>query len=42
MKLRDRLYLFSTAQLFVFGTVFLLAYMSFERSVLPMAPRTAP
>jgi signal transduction histidine kinase len=36
MKLRDRLYLFSTAQLFVFGTVFLLAYMSFERSVLPM------
>ncbi|HET7504048.1 MAG TPA: ATP-binding protein [Kofleriaceae bacterium] len=35
MKLRDRLYLFSTAQLLVFGTVFLLAYMSFERQVLP-------
>jgi signal transduction histidine kinase len=36
MKMRDRLYLFSTAQLFVFGALFALAYMSFERSILPM------
>jgi signal transduction histidine kinase len=36
MKLRNRLYLFSTAQLFVFGLLFVLAYLSFVRTVLPM------
>jgi len=36
MKLRDRLLLFSTAQLLVFGALFALAYGAFERSVLPM------
>jgi signal transduction histidine kinase len=36
MKLRDRLLLFSTAQLVVFGALFALAYGSFERAVLPM------
>lgn len=36
MKLRDRLLLFSTAQLLVFGVVFALAYGAFDRSVLPM------
>jgi hypothetical protein len=36
MRLRDRLLLFSTAQLLVFGTVFALAYGTFERTVLPM------
>jgi signal transduction histidine kinase len=36
MKLRDRLLLFSTAQLLVFGALFALAYGAFERSVMPM------
>jgi signal transduction histidine kinase len=36
MKLRDRLLLFSTAQLLVFGALFALAYGAFERSILPM------
>jgi signal transduction histidine kinase len=36
MKLRDRLYLFGTAQLAVFGLLFALAYASFSHSVLPM------
>jgi signal transduction histidine kinase len=36
MKLRDRLLLFNTAQLLVFGVLFALAYGAFERSVLPM------
>jgi signal transduction histidine kinase len=36
MKLRDRLLLFSTAQLLVFGALFALAYAAFERSILPM------
>jgi hypothetical protein len=36
MKLRDRLLLFSTAQLLVFGALFGLAYGAFERSILPM------
>ena len=33
MKLRDRLLLFSTAQLLVFGALFALAYGAFERSI---------
>jgi len=36
MKLRDRLLLFSTAQLIMFGAAFALAYGAFARSVLPM------
>ncbi|HEX3761412.1 MAG TPA: ATP-binding protein [Kofleriaceae bacterium] len=36
MKLRDRLLLFSTAQLVVFGVAFALAYGAFHHSVLPM------
>src|SRR4051812_1254533 len=36
MKLRDRLLLFSTAQLVVFGALFAVAYGSFERGMLPM------
>jgi signal transduction histidine kinase len=36
MKLRDRLLLFSTAQLVVFGALFALAYGSFAHTVLPM------
>jgi signal transduction histidine kinase len=36
MKMRDRLLLFSTAQLIVFGAVFALSYGAFERSVLPV------
>jgi signal transduction histidine kinase len=36
MKLRDRLLLFSSAQLLVFGAVFAAAYTAFERSVVPM------
>ncbi|MBC7977850.1 MAG: hypothetical protein H7138_22955, partial [Myxococcales bacterium] len=36
MKLRDRLLLFSTAQLVVFGALFALAFGSFEQTVLPM------
>ncbi|HEY0190696.1 MAG TPA: ATP-binding protein [Kofleriaceae bacterium] len=36
MKLRDRLYLFTTGQLAVFGLLFGLAYASFETQVLPM------
>src|ERR1700754_2412720 len=36
MKLRDRLYLFGTAQLVVFGLLFALAYASFAHSVLPV------
>ena len=36
MKLRDRLLLFSTAQLLVFGALFALAYGAFERSIVPM------
>jgi signal transduction histidine kinase len=36
MKLRDRLLLFSTAQLIVFGALFALAYGAFERTILPM------
>src|SRR5262245_40003179 len=36
MKLRDRLLLFSTAQLLVFGALFALAYGTFERSIVPM------
>lgn len=36
MKLRDRLYLFGTAQLAVFGLLFALAYASFSHSVLPV------
>ena len=36
MKLRDRLLLFSTAQLAVFGIAFALAYGAFHHSVLPM------
>jgi signal transduction histidine kinase len=36
MKLRDRLLLFSTAQLLVFAVLFAVAYGGFERSVLPM------
>ena len=36
MKLRDRLLLFSTAQLLVFGALFALAYGAFERSIPPM------
>ena len=36
MKLRDRLLLFSTAQLLVFGALFALAYGAFEHSILPM------
>jgi signal transduction histidine kinase len=36
MKLRDRVLLFSTAQLLVFGAVFVLAYGAFQSSVLPM------
>jgi signal transduction histidine kinase len=36
MKLRDRLLLFSTAQLIVFGALFAVGYGAFERSILPM------
>jgi len=36
MKLRDRLLLFSTAQLVMFGTAFGLVYGAFSHSVLPM------
>ncbi|MEO7730908.1 MAG: ATP-binding protein [Kofleriaceae bacterium] len=36
MKLRDRLLVFSTAQLVVFGALFGVAYGSFEHAVLPM------
>ena len=36
MKLRDRLLLFSTAQLVMFGAAFALAYGAFAHSVLPM------
>ena len=36
MKLRDRLLVFSTAQLVVFGVLFAVAYGSFARTVLPM------
>jgi len=36
MKLRDRLLLFSTAQLVVFGVLFALAYGAFARNVMPM------
>jgi signal transduction histidine kinase len=36
MKMRDRLLLFGTAQLLVFGAVFALSYGAFERSVLPV------
>ncbi|MBL0215966.1 MAG: HAMP domain-containing protein [Myxococcales bacterium] len=36
MKLRHRLFLFSTSQLVVFGVLFALAFWSFERSVLPV------
>ena len=36
MKLRDRLVLFSTAQLVVFGALFAVAYGSFERGMLPI------
>jgi signal transduction histidine kinase len=36
MKMRDRLLVFSTAQLLVFGAVFALSYGAFERSVLPV------
>jgi signal transduction histidine kinase len=36
MKLRDRLLLFSTAQLVVFGAAFALAYGAFRHSLLPM------
>jgi len=36
MKLRDRLLLFSTAQLLLFGVLFALAYGAFARGVLPM------
>ncbi len=39
MKLRDRLLLFSTVQLLVFGALFVVAYAAFERSVLPMFER---
>jgi signal transduction histidine kinase len=36
MKLRHRLFLFSTAQLVVFGALFVVAYGAFERTVMPM------
>ena len=36
MKLRDRLLLFSTAQLLLLGVLFALAYGAFARGVLPM------
>ncbi|MBA3503930.1 MAG: ATP-binding protein [Myxococcota bacterium] len=36
MKLRHRLFLFSTAQLAVFGALFLVAYLAFQRSVVPL------
>jgi signal transduction histidine kinase len=36
MRLRDRLLLFSTAQLLVFGAVCALAYGAFQHAVLPM------
>lgn len=36
MKLRDRLFLFSTAQLVVFGAIFGVAYAAFEQTVPPM------
>jgi len=36
MKLRDRLLLFSTAQLLVFGVVFIVGYEAFQLRVLPM------
>ena len=36
MRLRHRLFLFSTGQLVVFGALFAIALWSFERSVLPM------
>src|ERR1044071_198714 len=36
MKLRDRLLLFSTAQLVMFGAAFALAYGAFAHSVRPM------
>ncbi len=39
MKLRNRLLLFSTAQLFVFGTAFAVAYGALAHSVLPMFDR---
>jgi signal transduction histidine kinase len=39
MKLRDRLLLFSTAQLLVFGALFALAYAAFDRTVPPMFER---
>jgi signal transduction histidine kinase len=35
MKLRDRLLLFSTAQLFMFGAAFAVGYGAFRHSVLP-------
>ena len=36
MKLRHRLYLFSTGQLVVFGALFVVALWAFEGSVMPM------
>ncbi len=36
MKLRDRLVLFSTIQLVVFGAIFGAAYLAFQREVIPM------
>lgn len=36
MKLRDRLLLFSTAQLLTFGAAFAIAYSAFSHSVLPL------
>jgi signal transduction histidine kinase len=36
MKLRDRLLLFSTAQLVVFGALFAVAYGSFQHGMMPM------
>ena len=39
MKLGDRLRLFSTAQLVVFGAVFAFAYAAFDRTVPPMFER---